>query len=109
MCLRVEKVLVACFVGRSSVMRNFVFRITEGSKLEPACSISVDAPFFNTQVRYHGLAVVDAHGAQTYRRWHRDVLPNGSPLPKLAGATIERIDADQPTRTLRACQHGRVL
>ena len=51
MCLRVEKVLVACSVGPSSVMRNFAFRITEGSKLELACSISVDAPFFNTQVR----------------------------------------------------------
>jgi hypothetical protein len=74
-----------------------------GQELLPSYASHTD------NVRYHELVVVNAHGAQTYRRWHRDVLPNSLPFPELAGAAIERVDADQPTRTIRACQHRGVL
>jgi hypothetical protein len=59
MCLRVEKVPVARFGGRSSLERNLTFRITEGSKLEPACSISANAPFFNRQAHYRILVMIE--------------------------------------------------
>jgi hypothetical protein len=50
--LRVEKLPVACFGGRPSRKQNFAFRITEGSKLEPACSILANGSFFNRQSGY---------------------------------------------------------